>query len=134
MSGLTDTIKGKGGDYLGTAERRLAIMRYLCRCRHTTTSALAETFSVSERTIRRDIEALSEREPIYTQPGRYGGGIYIVDNYYMNYIYFSVEETNVLNKLFAFAEVHNDILTDYEKDILRKLIDNHSKPLSPKSY
>ena len=76
---------------MGTAERRQAIMKYLCRCRQTTTSALAEAFSVSERTIRRDIAVLSEREPIYTQPGRYGGGIYVTDNYHMNYIYFSVD-------------------------------------------
>lgn len=113
---------------MGTAERRQAIMKYLCRCRQTTTVALAEAFSVSERTIRRDIAVLSEREPIYTQPGRYGGGIYVTDNYHMNYIYFSVDESKVLERLQAYVDAHEGVLDDYEKNILRQMISDHVKP------
>ena len=39
---------------------------------------------VSEKTIRRDIEALSLSAPIYTQAGRYGGGVYMMDGYSVN--------------------------------------------------
>lgn len=66
---------------MGTAERRHAILRVLCRRRHETLANLAAEFGVSERTIRRDIEILSLTEPLYTQPGRYGGGVYVTDGY-----------------------------------------------------
>lgn len=61
-----------------SAERRNKIIKTLCQRGHETVANLAYEFSVSERTIRRDIETLSESEPIYTQNGRYGGGIYVV--------------------------------------------------------
>lgn len=60
---------------MGTAERRNEIMRVLCRKRHETVLNLAKEFGVSERTILRDVVALSLTEPIYTQCGRYGGGV-----------------------------------------------------------
>ena len=55
---------------MGAAERRREIMRVLCRRRHETVKNLSFEFGVSERTILRDIEALSITEPIYTQCGR----------------------------------------------------------------
>ena len=58
---------------MGAAERRQEIMRVLCRRRHETVKNLSFEFGVSERTILRDIEALSITEPIYTQCGRYDG-------------------------------------------------------------
>ena len=66
---------------MGTAERRTEIMRVLCRRRHEKISNLAEEFGVSTRTILRDIEVLSIKEPIYTQCGRYGGGVYVTGDY-----------------------------------------------------
>ena len=65
----------------GTAERRSEIMKLLCRRRSETIRNLAFEFEVSERTIRRDIEILSLNEPIYTQVGRYGGGVYVEEGY-----------------------------------------------------
>lgn len=44
---------------MGTAERRRAIMKILCRRQHETMSNLASEFSVPMRTIQRDIETLS---------------------------------------------------------------------------
>lgn len=58
---------------MGATERRQEIMRVLCRRRHETVKYLSFEFGVSERTILRDIEALSITEPIYTQCGRYDG-------------------------------------------------------------
>ena len=40
---------------MGTAERRLEILKYLCRYRRATMPKLAEKFGVSVRTIQRDI-------------------------------------------------------------------------------
>lgn len=66
------------------AERRREIMNKLCLRRYDAVSNLAVEFGVSERTIRRDIDILSATEPIYTQPGRYSGGVYVVEGYYIN--------------------------------------------------
>ena len=114
---------------MGAAERRNAILRALCRRRHETISNLAFEFGVSERTIRRDIEILSLTEPIYTQTGRYAGGIYIVDNYNMDQMYMEEDELSVLKKVLGFAEYRQKcILTDKEISIFRGIVKNYSKP------
>ena len=89
-----------------TAERRKSIMNVLCRRRHETIRNLAFEFGVSTRTIRRDIEVLSYTEPIYTQRGRYDGGVYIVEGYYFNRMYMSKEELDILKKLHDSAREH----------------------------
>lgn len=81
-----------------TAERRNEIMNILCRRRHEIIRNLAFEFGVSERTIRRDIEILSLTEPIYTQTGRYGGGVYVVESYAVNRMYMSESESVILQK------------------------------------
>lgn len=58
------------------AERRQAILHVLSLRGFDTMANLAMEFHVSERTIRRDIDTLSLSEPLYTQTGRYGGGVY----------------------------------------------------------
>ena len=83
---------------MGASERRNAIMRLLCRRRHETVVNIAAEFGVSERTIRRDIEILSLNEPIYTQSGRYGGGVYVTENYNMDRMYFTDQEAIVFMK------------------------------------
>ena len=119
----------KGGQGVGTAERRNAIMKILCRRRHETIMNLASEFGVSERTIRRDIETLSLTEPIYTQSGRYGGGVYIMDGYSMDRMYLPEEASDVLRKLCYFAETRqNCILSDHELDVFRGVIAEYSKP------
>lgn len=60
------------------AERRQAIAHVLSLRGFETMSNLAMEFHVSERTVRRDVEALSLSEPLYTQAGRYGGGVYMM--------------------------------------------------------
>ena len=84
---------------MGTAERRTEIMRVLCRRRHETISNLADEFGVSTRTILRDIEVLSVTGPIYTQCGRYGGGVYVTDDFSMTRMYMTERELNLLHKL-----------------------------------
>ncbi len=111
------------------AERRKAIMIILCKRRFETVSNLAYEFNVNERTIRRDINALSLREPIYTRQGRYDGGVYIIDNYYTNFLYFNDEQIKVLNKLVYWLETNNTgNFSSKEISILKNLISDHTKP------
>ena len=114
---------------MGADDRRRAILRYLCRNRFATIACLAEVFSVSERTIRRDIETLSLNEPIYTQAGRYGGGVYVMEGYYMDNIYFSDQELQIMQKLLAYVTIHRDILSDDEITVFRKMLEIHEKPI-----
>ena len=115
---------------MGADDRRRAIMKYLCRTRFATIAGLAEEFSVSERTIRRDIETLSLKEPIYTQSGRYGGGVYVMEGYYMDNIYFSDQESQIIQKLLTFVTVHRgEILSDDEIEALQKMLEIHQKPI-----
>lgn len=112
---------------LGTAERRNVILRILCRRRHETVRNLASELGVSERTIRRDIEVLSYTEPIYTQTGRFGGGIYIMEGYSLDRMYITQEEEKVLCKLRELAHQHC-LLTAQELSTFTNLIKNYTKP------
>lgn len=86
------------------AERRDAIMHLLSGRRFETIENLSVEFGVSRRTIRRDIEALSKTEPIYTQSGRYGGGIYILDGYVGLGGRLTKKEIKLFHKLYYLAQ------------------------------
>lgn len=112
-----------------TAERRLAILRLLCRRRHETIKNIAAEFEISESTARRDIQALSRDAPIYTQTGRYGGGVYVTETYTMDRMYFSDSEIEVLEKIIDCIE--NDkkcVLMASEYTIVKKLLKEYTKP------
>ncbi len=114
---------------MGMSERRAEIMRVLCRRRHETISNLAHEFGVSERTILRDIEILSVTEPIYTQCGGRGGGVYVTENYSMERMYMSEKELEVLRKLACSVDakiVCN--LNEKEKKLLKTIISQYTKP------
>lgn len=118
------------GDIMEIADRRKSLMRVLCRRRHDTVANLAREFGVSVRTILRDIEALSITEPIYTQCGRHGGGVYVLKNYSMDQMYMSKVELEVLQKLFD-AAAKNTVcpLNETEKRVLKNIIQQYSKPI-----
>ena len=61
---------------MGTAERRLEILKYLCKYRRATMPQLAEMLGVSVRTIQRDILEIEAtfHVPIYVLFGKYDGG------------------------------------------------------------
>ena len=118
---------------MGTAERRMEVMRILCRRRHETISNLAEEFGVSTRTILRDVEVLSFSEPIYTQCGRYGGGVYIMDDFVMNRMYMNKSELLVLNKVLSFAKNKSVCnLNNDECALLKTIISQYTKPINRK--
>lgn len=113
---------------MGTAERRNEIIRILCRRRHETISNLADEFGVSTRTILRDIEVLSIKEPIYTQCGRYGGGVYVTDDYSMSRMYMTDNELAVLHKLSEFADKKSVCeLSEEENKLLKSIISQYTK-------
>lgn len=78
--------------------RRQEILKVLMSRRQDTVSNLAFEFHVSKRTIRRDICILSHYYSIETKPG-HGGGIRVVDGYYIDRHYLSVEQENLLRSL-----------------------------------
>lgn len=110
-------------------ERRVALLKLICRRRFETVSNLAAEFGVSERTIRRDINVLMQTESIYTQQGRYGGGVYVVDTYTIDRMYFNDDELYILTKMLDC--VTNSCvcqLSQREKDIMKKFIADYTKP------
>lgn len=116
-----------------TSERRTALLRLLCRRRYDTINNLAQEFGVSERTIRRDIESLSLTEPIYTKTGRYGGGVFVVENYYFDRMYFTDSESVIMKKLLYYVETKlQDDLSAEEIKMIGRIIENYIKPLPGK--
>ena len=114
---------------MGTAERRNAIMKILCRRRFETMPKLAEEFGVSVRTIRRDIEVLSLTEPIYTQSGRYEGGVYVMDGYNIDRAYMTAEESEVLLKVISLADSFKLLgITEKELGVLKSIVRTYTKP------
>ena len=110
--------------------RRFKILQKLCQRRKDTSVNLAEEFNVSEKTIQRDIYELFRVAPIYTEFGC-GGGIFVTDTYVMDRMYMENYELEVLNKLLM-KELDNSesILSEKEKDILRRLISDYTKPVA----
>ena len=70
---------------MSPAERRQELLEVLYRRRHDTCDNLANEFNVSERTIRRDIAVLMCSHPIETVCGGHGGGVKVLDGFYLNY-------------------------------------------------
>ena len=84
---------------MGTAERRVELMKLLCKRRYETMSNLAAEFGVSIRTIKRDIDELGSFIPLVTKSGRYDGGVYVMEDYRWDKAYMSAEEIELLTKI-----------------------------------
>lgn len=80
-------------------ERRQWIMDTLTSRRKTTVDELAVACGVDERTIRRDVDALTCFYPIETVRGRYGGGIKLADWYWPNRKTLSPDQAELLKRL-----------------------------------
>ena len=79
-------------------ERRMEILYVLMNQRIISRLELARRFSVSDVTIGEDIIALSRYAPIASKMGRYGG-VYIIDEYKREKVYFSKEEEKLIERL-----------------------------------
>lgn len=113
---------------MGTSERRIEIMKYLCRKRHTTMAEISKEFGVSIRTVQRDIDYLSGvmMIPIYCQSGKYEGGVYIDNDYRWDKMYMTFEQISLLIRV---KEMVADELSDKENIALKQIIDLYSMPL-----
>ena len=101
-------------------ERRYSIYAELRTQRHLTVGYLAEKYSVSEKTIRRDIEELTLTHPIETVRGRYGGGVKLADWYHPIQSTLSPTQIALLKKLAPSLEgddlvVMNSILSQFTR-------------------
>lgn len=81
------------------SERRNTIIEALIERNSDKIENLACEFSVNEKTIRRDIDELSLYYPIYTECGRYTGGVYIDPSYRMRRKFLKPEEEELLKRL-----------------------------------
>ena len=86
---------------MGTAERRLEILKYLCKYRRATMPQLAEMFGVSVRTIQRDILEIEAtfHAPLDVRCGKYDGGVFVVGDYSFDHAYMHDEELALLSKI-----------------------------------
>ena len=111
---------------MGTAERRLEILKYLCRARKSTMPKLAELFGVSVRTIQRDILEIEAtfHVPLDIRCGKYDGGVYVVGNYSFDRAYMHRDELELLSKVQGL--VMNQ-LSDKENALLSQIINTYTK-------
>ena len=111
---------------MGTAERRLEILKYLCRHRRATMPQLAEMFDVSVRTIQRDIFEIEStfHVPLDIRCGKYDGGVYVIEDYSFDRAYMYDEELALLSKIRGLVK---DLLTEQENALLSQIIKTYSK-------
>ena len=98
-------------------ERRMAIIRVLCVRRKETIKNLAAEFGVSERTVRYDIERLSQIFPLIITPGRYSGGVSVMEGYYWGMNFLNSEQQALLERLLG-------TLSDRDRSIMQSILDS----------
>lgn len=110
---------------MGTAQRRLEILKHLCRVRKTTYGELAKRYEVSIRTVQRDISELEQtfRVPLDVRSGKRDGGIYVIGGYRFDHAYMHADELALLSKIQRLSREH---LTDTENALLSHIIDTYS--------
>ena len=102
--------------------RKKEISKILFLRGHVHIKELAELFCVSERTIERDVVALShEHFPLYTRTGRYNSGIFLLSSGKRTDLF--ATELFVLKKIEKAIEGKNIILlTNEEEQTLKAMI------------
>ena len=111
---------------MGTAERRLEILKYLCKYRRATMPQLAEMFGVSVRTIQRDILEIEAtfHVPLDVRCGKYDGGVFVVGDYRFDRAYMHDEEIELLSKIHGMVK-HK--LTKKENTLFLRIINTYTK-------
>ena len=101
-------------------ERRRQILEALSVRRFETRERLATEFSVSKRTICRDVEILSCSAPIFTVRGN-GGGICVAEGWYASHSYLTREQENLLLELL-------DCVASDKQKILQSILATFAMP------
>ncbi len=111
---------------MGTAERRLEILKYLCRYRQATMPQLAEKFGVSVRTIQRDIFEIETtfHVPLDIRCGKYDGGVFVKGDYSFDRAYMHKDELDLLAKV---QDLVRTQLSDKENALLSHIINTYTK-------
>lgn len=113
---------------MNAADRRNRLIRILMLRGHVTIGELATELEVSERTVMRDVDALSITTPIFTVAGRYGG-IYIDQHYLQNQPHLKDYELTLLKKIIYEVEQASACsLNDEEIKVLKDMIIIYSGP------
>ena len=109
-----------------TAERRFEMFKYLCRVRYAKISELAERFGVSEKTVSRDVFEIEMTYHITLEVkrGRYGGGVYVTDDYKFGQMYLYDDEIALLVKL---QQLTKSKLTLDENELLSHMIKKYHR-------
>ena len=100
--------------------RREKILEILSERRYEKMTNLAQELKVTRRTIVSDIAILSERFPIYTETGTYGG-VYVVDGFRHRMKYLNEIQLELLERLLRTLE-------GKDKEILHSIIKTFKKP------
>ena len=111
---------------MGTAERRLEMLKYLCKYRRATMPQLAEMFDVSVRTVQRDILEIETtfHVPLDVRCGKYDGGVFVVGDYSFDRAYMHDEELSLLSKV---QELVKDRLSVKENSLFAQIIKTYTK-------
>ena len=111
---------------MGTAERRLEILKHLCKHRRATMPQLAEMFGVSIRTIQRDILEIEAtfHVPLDVRCGKYDGGVFVIGDYSFDRAYMYDEELALLSKM---QSIVKDQLSEQENALLSQIIKTYTK-------
>ena len=111
---------------MGTDERRLEILKYLCRYRRATMPQLAEMYGVSVRTIQRDIFEIEAtfRVPLDVRCGKYDGGVFVRGDYRFDRAYMHPDELCLLAKV---QQLVKPQLSDKENALLSRIINTYTK-------
>ncbi|MFL8711771.1 HTH domain-containing protein [Clostridioides sp. GD02377] len=109
-------------DWITPTERRMEVIKVLCKRRSETMENLVEEFGVTSRTIRNDIDYLSLSYPIETVRGRYGGGVKIIGDFDLYRKYLNEQQKTLLEKLKESLSgqelsIMNIILSDFALNI-----------------
>lgn len=80
------------------AERQMLIRDFISDVRHTSIAEIAEQFSVSQSTVRRDLEVITPFTSFYTTVGN-GGGLHAIDGWYASKRYLSKGQEELLRRL-----------------------------------
>lgn len=104
-----------------TTERRQSILEVLCLRRFDTIDHLADEFGVSRRTIRYDLAVLQCSYPIETLKGG-GGGVRVMDGYYIGMKYLNSGQAALLEKL-------SETLSGDELLMMQSILKTFSKPI-----
>lgn len=111
---------------MGTSERRLEILKYLCKVRKATMPQLAEKFGVSVRTIQRDILEIecTFHVPLDMRCGKYDGGVFVKGDYSFDRAYMHDDELMLLSKV---QELVKGQLSNEEYALLSQIIKTYTK-------